>query len=185
MIDKKKKKILLYDGDWSNEQFNGHGTYYYVNGNPWYVGQWKNNMAHGFGVLYNDNGSMMCRGYFENGEYKRDFGDATLFEIQPFKTNIAKITNAEKKKSFALFSNIKKILSKLKPKKPEATIVKSINPVHNIFVPHSVINIPTNECLTKASLSQSAKPIKMSVIKKTHFRPTIIKNLNLSTSDEL
>lgn len=86
MIDKKKKKVLLYDGEWSDEQFNGHGIYYYVNGNPWYIGQWKNNVVHGFGILYDETGFMISRGHFENGEYKSEFEDATLFQIQPLKT---------------------------------------------------------------------------------------------------
>ena len=36
-------------GEWENDERNGEGTYYYVNGDM-YVGEWKDNCKHGKGV---------------------------------------------------------------------------------------------------------------------------------------
>lgn len=58
------KKINIYIGQWVDGEFNGQGTYYHENDQPWYIGNWRKGVCHGAGVTFNKDGSAL-----EHGEY--------------------------------------------------------------------------------------------------------------------
>ena len=60
--------ILVYDGHWKNNQFEGKGSAYYVNGSLEYNGMWKDDQPHGYGAHYNDDGTLICQGQWTHGQ---------------------------------------------------------------------------------------------------------------------
>jgi hypothetical protein len=182
-INGKKKKIVLYKGEFCDEQFSGPGTYYYSTGQPWYTGQWKNNLADGYGVMYDETGVLMYRGYFEKGEYTTKLNDTTLFQIQPLKMKQMRKTainpiSTEKKFNFR---NLFGKFEKGSPKKKfsfknlfgkfgkRTTVVENINPIRDIDI--SKTNPIVNLNSENKSFVERATPIKKLEFDKKQFVP--------------
>lgn len=78
---------LIYEGNYLDSKFEGHGTRYYNDGK--YIGEWKNDKRNGKGIFYNDKGKISYDGqwkddkfngtgtyYWENGnKYSGDYID--------------------------------------------------------------------------------------------------------------
>ena len=56
---------ILYEGDFVNDEPEGHGKMYYESG-QYYIGQFKNSLRHGKGTHYYDNGEIMYEGDYVN-----------------------------------------------------------------------------------------------------------------------
>ena len=69
---------LKYEGEFSDDEYNGKGKFYYPNGD-YYIGQFEKGKKHGFGIDYYKNGKKKYEGKFEEDEYKDQQG-AFYFE---------------------------------------------------------------------------------------------------------
>ena len=62
---------IIYQGEFSNGQFHGNGSSYYINSDTEaieYVGQWVNNCKHGQGTLFSISGDEIFTGLFNNNQ---------------------------------------------------------------------------------------------------------------------
>ncbi|PCJ14899.1 MAG: hypothetical protein COB02_18535 [Candidatus Cloacimonadota bacterium] len=66
-----KNNQLIYRGDFSNNQFEGYGKYYYQNGKIAYEGRFLGGIYSGHGTSYNKDGSIKNTGHFYKGIFQR------------------------------------------------------------------------------------------------------------------
>ena len=57
----------MYEGQWRDSQYHGHGTYTWADGSR-FIGQWENSIEHGFGTYYHMNG-VIESGVYKNGKF--------------------------------------------------------------------------------------------------------------------
>ena len=63
--------ILRYEGGWVEDHRNGHGIYYYVNGDT-YDGNWYEHKRHGQGVYTYHTSGTKCKGTWVQGKREGD-----------------------------------------------------------------------------------------------------------------
>ena len=61
----KKNGQIIYEGDWVNDDYEGHGKYINKNGD-YYEGQFKNGLKNGKGKIFLSNGLIIYSGNFIN-----------------------------------------------------------------------------------------------------------------------
>ncbi len=79
LIKTNNKKVVnladgRYEGNWENGKRNGHGTYFFNNGNK-YEGNWVNDKKNGHGTFYFNDGNK----YEGNWENDKINGHGTIF----------------------------------------------------------------------------------------------------------
>jgi hypothetical protein len=63
---------LRYEGEFTEGEWTGTGSFYYTNGQPFYTGEIKNRMLEGKGTFYLLNGLKSHEGHFEDGVLQGD-----------------------------------------------------------------------------------------------------------------
>ena len=64
-----KKGKPLYEGEWKNGKFEGHGKQYSANG-EYYLGEFINFLPTGNGTIYDKNGRAIFKGNIDQDELK-------------------------------------------------------------------------------------------------------------------
>jgi hypothetical protein len=77
-----KKNDLFFEGEFSDNERNGAGKFFYNDGVPMFEGQFKNGKRHGYGVSYNFWGDPIFKGNYKNDLYD---GQGTLISGVGFK----------------------------------------------------------------------------------------------------
>ena len=62
-----EENILVYEGEWRNNKYDGRGKLYYKNGNINYEGNWCNGEQYN-GIKFSDNGSHLFESAFDLSE---------------------------------------------------------------------------------------------------------------------
>lgn len=65
----RSNEFLEFEGEYINNKPNGHGTFYYLNGNLRYTGEFKNGKFEGKGEMFNEKGELFYKGDFVNGKF--------------------------------------------------------------------------------------------------------------------
>ena len=72
-----REGVVVYQGNFDKNRYQGNGTRYYDNGTLMYTGNFQENLFDGTGRLYRENGSLFYEGEFALG--KRD-GNGKLYD---------------------------------------------------------------------------------------------------------
>ena len=64
-----KDGIILYEGDWLEDQKNGKGKFFMKNTGAYLLGEFKNGKAEGKGKIINKDGIVVLEGYFINNKF--------------------------------------------------------------------------------------------------------------------
>lgn len=97
------KDIVIYQGSFKNDEFNGYGQFLDVVQNQTYIGYFKNHCKNGQGLLLDYKGEIIYEGYFHNNHiFKKDEAELKIvnkikialekgnFEIEEFSTRALK-----------------------------------------------------------------------------------------------